>query len=100
MLLIYFIRIILFYLVQFLGRLTLILVGENGYGDDFGIGNPESFTIKNVAEMFQGKIEMLPERKGNRMTADIITDKIEALGWKATKKLDEYINISRDNQWK
>ena len=69
----------------------LILVGENGYGDEFGIGSPEAFTIQEVAQMFGGKIKMLPERKGNRMVADIITSKTESLGWKPTKKLQEYI---------
>jgi UDP-glucose 4-epimerase len=34
---------------------------------------------------------MLPERKGNRMTADVVTAKTEALGWKATKSINDYI---------
>ena len=48
---------------------ALILVGENGYGDEFGIGSEESFSILEVAKLFDGKIEMLPERRGNRMNA-------------------------------
>jgi UDP-glucose 4-epimerase len=69
----------------------LVLVGEEGFGDDFGIGYSESYTILEIAEMFGGKIEMLPERKGNRMTADLVTAKTEALGWKAKKSIKEYI---------
>jgi len=69
----------------------LVLVGEEGFGDDFGIGCPESYTILEIAEMFGGKVEMLPERKGNRMTADLITAKTEALGWKANKSIKDYI---------
>ncbi len=78
----------------------LVLVGENGYGDEFGIGSGEAFTIKEVAEMFGGEIEMLPERKGNRMSADVMTAKTEALGWKPKKKLKDYIDSLRKNGWK
>ena len=78
----------------------LLLVGEKGYGDEFGIGSPESYTIKEIAEMFGGEIEMLPERKGNRMVADVISAKTEALGWKPTRTIKEYINELKNNNWK
>jgi UDP-glucose 4-epimerase len=78
----------------------LILVGENGYGDEFGIGSGEAFTIKEVAELYDGEIEMLPERVGNRMVADVISAKTEALGWEPTKKLKDYIEENRRNDWK
>ncbi|MBL0708275.1 MAG: NAD-dependent epimerase/dehydratase family protein [Sulfurimonas sp.] len=70
----------------------LVLVGENGYGDEFGIGSGEAYSILEIAEMFGGKIEMLPERKGNRMIADVISAKTEALGWKPTKTIKTYID--------
>lgn len=73
----------------------LVLVGENGYGDDFGIGSPESYTVLEIAEMFGGKIVMLPERKGNRMTADVVTEKVMALGWKPENSIDDYIKEIR-----
>ncbi len=76
----------------------LILVGENGYGDEFGIGSPESFTILEIAEMFGGTIKMLPERRGNRMTADVMTTKTEALGWSAKRNIKDYIeNLKNKN---
>lgn len=77
----------------------LVIVGENGYGDDFGIGSTESYSIKEIAEIFGGKIEMLSERKGNRMMADVITAKTEELGWSPTKSVREYIEFSRENSW-
>jgi UDP-glucose 4-epimerase len=77
----------------------LILVGENGYGDEFGIGSPEAYTIKEIAEMFNGKIEMLPERKGNRMTADVISSKTESLGWKPKKNIKKFIEELRLKKW-
>lgn len=77
----------------------LILVGENGYGDEFGIGSPDAFSIKEIAEMFGGEIEMLPERKGNRMTADVISEKTSALGWKPKRNIKDYIEECRANNW-
>ncbi|MFM2317641.1 MAG: hypothetical protein RLZZ215_262 [Pseudomonadota bacterium] len=77
----------------------LILVGENGYGDEFGIGCADSFSILEVAQLFDGKIEMLPERKGNRMIADVVTDKTKALGWSPKRSLQEYISQLRANHW-
>ncbi|MBT5491886.1 NAD-dependent epimerase/dehydratase family protein [bacterium] len=79
---------------------ALVLVGENAYGDEFGIGSSESFSIKEIAEMYEGKIEMLPERKGNRMTADVMISKTEALGWKSTRTVEKYIKECKRNNWK
>jgi len=84
---------------------AIILVGENGYGDEFGIGSGEAFTIKEIAHMFlegenEGKLEMLPERKGNRMSADVVTTKTEALGWKPEKNIRDYILELKNNNWK
>jgi len=79
---------------------ALILVGENGYGDEFGIGSEESFSILEVAKFFNGKIEMLPERRGNRMNAEVVSDKTKALGWNPKKRLVDYIEECRNNKWK
>jgi UDP-glucose 4-epimerase len=70
----------------------IMLVGENAYGDDYGIGSPESFSILEIAKMFKdSKINMLPERPGNRMEADLITQKIQDLGWDTKHKIVDYI---------
>ena len=69
----------------------LILGGENGYGDDYGIGSEDSFTILEIAKMFGGEITMLPERAGNRMSADVITENTKALGWSSKWSIKEYI---------
>lgn len=75
------------------------LVGEHGYGDEFGIGSPESYSILEIAKMFGGEINMIPERKGNRMNADVITDKTISLGWKATHKIKDYIEELKINKF-
>ena len=77
----------------------LILVGENGYGDEFGIGSEESFSILEVAQMYGDEIQMLPERRGNRMNSDVLSDKTKELGWSPKRKLKDYINESREDGW-
>jgi len=70
----------------------LITVGEKGMGDGYGIGSDESYSIIEVAKMFCMEIEYLPERKGNRMTADIKNKKTKELGWKPHRNLKNFIN--------
>lgn len=69
----------------------LILVGEKGIGDDYGIGNDESYSILEIANLFEGEIIMLPERKGNRLSAEVMTEKTIKLGWKPQKSIKQYI---------
>ncbi|MDB4992525.1 MAG: ADP-L-glycero-D-manno-heptose-6-epimerase [Parcubacteria group bacterium] len=73
----------------------LILVGEKGEGDEFGLGADAEFSVLEVAELFGGNIEMLPERVGNRMTAKLDTTKSHALGWRASRALSDYITTTR-----
>ena len=70
---------------------ALKLIGSSGVGDDYGIASPYSYSILEVAELFGGKINMISERRGNRMTAELITDKTIALGWEPKWKLENYI---------
>ena len=70
----------------------LIIVGEKGEGDEYGIGNINSFSIIEVANLFGGKIKYLPERKGNRLDAKILTNKIRELGWIPKNSLVDYIH--------
>mgnify|MGYP001047721305 CR=1 FL=1 len=78
----------------------VLIVGLNGAGDGYGIGNPVAYTIIEVAEMFGGDIEFIPERPGNRKMASIVTEKTSALGWSAKKSLENYIEELRANGWK
>ena len=71
---------------------ALILIGKDGYGDEYGIGNSQGYTILEVAQMFGGNIDMLQERKGNRMVASVVSDKTKALGWKPKIDLKDYID--------
>ena len=77
----------------------LLLVAKNGNGDNYCIGNPKTYTILEVAEFFGGEIEMLPERKGNRLTADLDIKKLSNLGWKPKVDLIDYLEKLRNNKW-
>ncbi|HYF28807.1 MAG TPA: NAD-dependent epimerase/dehydratase family protein [Candidatus Paceibacterota bacterium] len=69
----------------------LLLVGEKGHGDDYGLGDERAYSILEVARMFSEDIVMLPERSGNRMASLLETEKARALGWKPQRSLAAYI---------
>ncbi len=73
----------------------LVLVGADGEGDDFGIGNEQAYAILEVAQMFGGEIIMKPGSQGNRMTSDIDTSKTRSLGWSPKRNLADYIEEVR-----
>jgi len=77
----------------------LLMVGEKGQGDDYGLGSPESYSILDIAKMFTHNIEMLPERPGNRMDSIVDTSKAEKeFGWKAEMSVKEYIERIKSGQ--
>lgn len=70
----------------------LKLVGEKGQGDEYGLGSQESYSVLEIAQMFGTTIEMLPERKGNRMESYIDTSRVEKeFGWKPEHTVRKYI---------
>ncbi len=69
----------------------LVLVGENGEGDEYGLGAKEAYSVLEVAEMFGGTVEMRPEAAGNRMDAALDTSRSRALGWSQKRALSDYI---------
>lgn len=70
----------------------LIMVGEKGIGDGYGLGSEEAFTVRDVAEMFGGEIILLPERKGNRMQAYVDVSRARnEFGWQAKHNLKDHI---------
>jgi len=69
----------------------LILVGKYGSGDSYGIGNDKAYSILDIAESFGGQVIMLPERRGNRMTAPDVSSKTRALGWTPKVDIKDYI---------
>ncbi|MDP2648682.1 MAG: NAD-dependent epimerase/dehydratase family protein [Patescibacteria group bacterium] len=71
----------------------LLMVGEKGHGDEFGLGSHESHSVLDIAKMFTDNIVMLPERMGNRMDSIVDTTRAEdEFGWKAEHTVREYID--------
>ncbi|OIO33465.1 MAG: hypothetical protein COZ49_03940 [Candidatus Yonathbacteria bacterium CG_4_10_14_3_um_filter_47_65] len=80
---------------------ALVVVGEKGQGDEYGLGNEQAYSVLDVAGMFGfGKedIVLFPERLGNRMSSGIDTAKTRALGWKIERSLPEYIRAFTDER--
>lgn len=73
----------------------LVLVGEKGEGDNFGIATDETFSLLEAAHMFGGEVEMLPATRSSRTSPDRDSAKVRALGWKSTKHLPEYIQNAK-----
>lgn len=69
----------------------LVLVGEKGEGEEYGLGDERRYSIVEIVQMFNTKIEMLPERAGNRLLSAIDTEKSKALGWSVKHSVADYI---------
>lgn len=70
----------------------LMLVGQKGAGDEYGLGNQNAYSVLEVAEMFGGEIVMVPERPGNRMSSSVDLKRAQLeLGWEAKRNLPDYI---------
>jgi UDP-glucose 4-epimerase len=69
----------------------LVLIGEKGDGEEFGLGSPEAVSIIDLAKMFGGRVQMIPSRRGNRMESALDDTKSRAIGWAPKRTLTEYI---------
>lgn len=69
----------------------LVLVGQSGEGDEFGIGAGESYSALDVVRMFDLEYDLGPQRKTSRPGSMVDTQRISELGWKQQKTLEEYI---------
>lgn len=78
----------------FAGDITdgLLLASENIKNEEYELGSGEKFTIRELAEMFEGEIKYIPGRPGDRKTslADVETTK-QKLGWVPRMKLRDWV---------
>jgi len=75
---------------------ALVLVGEKGEGDEYGIGSNEAFSIAEVASMFTENVVWMPERKGNRMGASVMSEKTKACNLTENETIALIRHHSRD----
>ena len=69
----------------------LVLVGEKGEGDEFGLGADRSHSILEIAQLFKAQHSMGPESPGNRMESVLDATKSRSIGWHAQKNVEDYI---------
>lgn len=75
------------------------LAAQNGHGDGYLLGTNESYSIQEVAEMFEMPIEYLPERPGERFQAkEYVSRARTELGWKTEHQLPAYIKEFKTSQ--
>jgi len=73
----------------------IMLAAEKGEGDEYGIAADCTHSLLEVAEMFGGKVEMLPPTKTTRSESVVDARKIKALGWVPQRTLKEYIEKTK-----
>ncbi|MFA6307387.1 MAG: NAD-dependent epimerase/dehydratase family protein [Patescibacteria group bacterium] len=69
----------------------IILAGQYGQGDDYGISAKETYSLLEVAKMFGCLIKMAPATKTSRSAKAFDSAKIKKLGWKQQYTLKSYI---------
>lgn len=69
----------------------LELVSIRGQGDDYGIGSDTEYSIIELATMFGGNVKSLGNRRGNRKSGPLITDRTKDLGWSPKNSLEDYV---------
>jgi len=77
----------------------ILLASRDGNGDGYGIGNDKSYTILDLAKLFESEIKYCPEQSGNRESALIVNEKLKNLGWSTSMDLEEYIKFLKKNEW-
>ncbi len=70
---------------------ALVLVGQKGEGDGYNISANDVHSIREVAELFGGPIELKPQTAVSRSSGADDVSKIEALGWEPRHTLKGYI---------
>ena len=71
---------------------ALALVGENGHGDNYGIGSEYSYSVVEVAMLAGCDFDIGSEKKGNRSYSELLTSQVKSLGWQEQHCLPKYIN--------
>ena len=70
----------------------IVLVGEKGEGDEYGICAKEAYSLLDVARMFGGHLEYSSPTKSTRSSEAVDSAKIKALGWKQCHTLPGYVD--------
>lgn len=69
----------------------IVLAGEKGEGDEYGICAAESYSLLDVARMFGGHLEYSSPTKSTRSVEPVDSTKVKRLGWKQQYTLPAYV---------
>ncbi len=69
----------------------IVLAGEKGEGDEYGICAAEAYSLLDVARMFGGHLEYSSPTKSTRSTEAVDSTRIKSLGWRQQHTLPGYI---------
>ena len=70
----------------------LVIVGQKGKGDNYGIGADESYSILDLSKILKLQPDLQQAKQGNRMSAPVMSDRTKDLGWEQKYKLSDYLN--------
>lgn len=73
----------------------ILLAAQKGESDEYGICAKDVYSLLDVAKMFGGDITFLPATKSTRSSGAMDTSKIEALGWRQSRFLKDYIEEAK-----
>ena len=70
----------------------LVAVAARGSGDGYGIGSDDAISILELVNYFQCEPTMIPERAGNRLNSQLMTEKTKEIGWTPEYSIKTYID--------
>jgi UDP-glucose 4-epimerase len=73
----------------------IVLAGEKGEGDGYTISSDDVHSVREIAELFGGEIELRPQTKTSRSAGAVDTSQVTALGWKQRHTLKGYIEEAK-----
>lgn len=69
----------------------IILIGERGQGDGYGLGNTKAFSVIDIANAFGSPIKYVDGYSGRAESGEAPTKAQDELGWKTTIDIIDYI---------
>lgn len=69
----------------------IVLAGEKGENEEYGVCAAETFSLLDTARMFGGHLEYSVPTKSTRSSEAVDTSKLQALGWKQRYTLPGYV---------
>ena len=69
----------------------LVTVALKGSGDGFGIGSDRAVSMLDIVKFLKCTPHYVPARRGNRMSADLVTIATQKLGWRPKVDIEDHL---------